>query len=268
MMLNDFGGKAVLVTGGTQGIGRAVGLAFGREGARVYLTHRWGSADESELRAAFAAAGAPPPVILEADASRDEDTARVMAVIREQHERLEVLLSNVCVVPKVEDLRELSKRALVKSLEYSAWPLVSHLKEAKKVFGRYPRYAIGSSSDGPDHYYEGYDYVALSKAVMETLGRHLAMRLRDEDCRVNMVRTRNVITASALAIHGADYPEFVKRYADARHFIEPEEVADAVLALASGLLDAFSGQILVVDRGGPFMDSLMRVYRHRAELGL
>ena len=47
----DYRGKAVLVTGGTDGIGKATGLAFGAFGAQVYLTHRWGSADEDALRA-------------------------------------------------------------------------------------------------------------------------------------------------------------------------------------------------------------------------
>jgi len=267
-MLNDYTDRAVLVTGGTKGIGLATGLAFGRQGARVYLTHRWGSADEDEVRGRFAALGAPLPIILEADAAKDEDTRRVMAEIHKEHERLEVLLSNVCMVPKVEGVESLSKRAMLKSLEYSAWPLVSYLREVREVFGRYPRYVVGSSSDGPDHFYEGYDYVAVSKAVMEVLGRYLATRLIKEDCRINMVRTRNVLTESALAIHGEDYPPFVKKYGGAAHFIEAEEVADAVLALCSGLFDAMSGQILNVDRGGTFIDSLMRVYRHREELGL
>lgn len=267
-MLNDYTGKAVLITGGTKGIGLATGLAFGRQGANVYLTHRWGSADEGAVRTQFVESGATPPIILEADASRDEDTQRVMEEIQKGHERIEVLLSNVCVVPRVEGVADLSKRALLKSLEFSAWPLVSHVRQAKKVFGRYPRYVVGSSSDGPDHFYEGYDYVAVSKAVMEVLGRYMAKRLLKEDCRVNMVRTRNVLTESALAIHGQDYPPFVKKYGGEAHFIDAEEVADVVLALCSGLLDAMSGQIVNVDRGGPFMDSLMRVYRRREELGL
>ena len=53
-MLVDFRDKVVLVTGGTRGIGLAVGLAFGRAGASVYLTHRCGSADEAVIRERFA----------------------------------------------------------------------------------------------------------------------------------------------------------------------------------------------------------------------
>ena len=61
MIRNDFNGKAVVITGGTKGLGLAIGLAFGGEGAQVYLTHEWGSADEDEV-----------PTIVEDDG---EDTA-------------------------------------------------------------------------------------------------------------------------------------------------------------------------------------------------
>jgi len=267
-MINDYRSKAVLVTGGTKGIGLATGLAFGREGAHVFLTHRWGSADEGEVKELFAEAGAPEPLILEADASIDEDTVRLMERIREEHGSLEVLVSNVCVVQIGKGLESWSKRALFKSLGYSSWPLVAYLQQAKKTFGQYPRYVVGTSSDGPDVFYEGYEYVAISKAVMETFCRYLTKHLEGEDVRINMVRTRNVITESALAVHGEDYPEFVRKYGGDSHFITSEQVGDAILALCSGLLDAMAGQILNVDKGGPFSDTLMTLYRKRDEFGL
>ena len=40
------------------------------------------------------------------------------------------------------------------------------------MFGRYPRYVVGLSSGGPDAFYKNYDFVAASKAVMETLCRY------------------------------------------------------------------------------------------------
>ncbi len=63
-IFHDFTGKAVLITGGTRGIGLACGLAFARQGARAILTHRWGSADEDELRELFRATGGPAPAAL------------------------------------------------------------------------------------------------------------------------------------------------------------------------------------------------------------
>jgi NAD(P)-dependent dehydrogenase (short-subunit alcohol dehydrogenase family) len=268
MTLNDLNDKAVLITGGTMGIGLATGLAFGRQGARTYLTHRWGSADEDRLRRAFSEAGAPEPVIVEADVSQDADTKKLMQLIARDHDRVEVFVSNVCVVQVSGGLPTLSRRALNKSLEYSAWPLVAYLQASHRALGNYPRYVVGISSDGPDVYYRGYDYVAVSKAVMEVLGRYLTKHLMEQDVRINMVRTRNVLTESALAVHGADYPDFIRRFGGDSHVLQAEEVADVVLALCSGLLDAMAGQVINVDRGGSFCDNIMRIYHGREEYGL
>lgn len=267
-MRNDYKGKAVLITGGTKGLGLATGLAFGRAGAHVYLTNKWGSADEGELLQAFTDIGAPAPTILEADVSRDEDTKAVMAKIKEDHDSIEVFVSNVCVVQVAEGIDSFSKRALFKSLEYSAWPLVAYTKQIHKVFGSYPKYLIGMSSDGPDHFYGGYEYVAVAKSIMEVFGRYLAKRLAPEGTRVNMVRTRNVITESALAVHTEEYPAFFSKYGGDSHFIDAQEVGDTIFALCSGLMDAMSGQVVSVDKGGPFEDNLFRLYRNREKYGM
>lgn len=267
-MLNNYQDKAVVVTGGTKGIGLATGLAFGRAGAHVYLTHAWASADEAEVKGQFTDIGAPEPVIVEADASRDEDTKKLLEQVKTDHDWVEVFVSNVCVVDIAKGVDSLSSRSLSKSLDYSSWPLVSYVQQMKQAFGRYPRYVVGLSSDGIEHYYQGYEYVAIAKGVMEVFGRYMATHLGAEGVRVNMVRTRNVITESALTVHGADYPEFVEKYGGEKHFVSSEEVGNCILALCSGLLDAMSGQVVNVDRGGAFSDNLMQMYRNREKYGL
>jgi NAD(P)-dependent dehydrogenase (short-subunit alcohol dehydrogenase family) len=267
-MLNDYKNKAVVITGGTKGIGLATGLAFGRHGAHVYLTHAWASADEDEVRQKFADVGARPPAIVEADASREGDTESLLELVAKDHDGVEMFLSNVCVVQITRGFDDLSQRALNKSLEYSAWPMVAYLQQIKKRFGKYPRYTVGTSSDGPDHYYQGYELVALSKAVMEVFAQYLVRHLAPEGALINILRTRNVITESALAVHGQEYPDFMRKYGGESHFITCEQVADTILALCSGLLDAMNGQIVNVDKGGPFSDNLMRMYRQREQWGL
>jgi len=265
---NDYRGKAVLVTGGTKGIGLATGLAFGRQGAHVYLTHKWGSADEAAIRRDFADAGAPPPSIVEADASVDEDTERVMELIKTEHQSLEVLLSNVSFAQVGGSLESYVKRALNTSLSYSAWPFVGYLQQVKRTFGRYPRYVVGSSCDGPDTYYPGYDFVAASKVVMETLCRYLATHLLGEDVRVNILRSRPVSTESLVATFGPEFEPFLKKYFGEEYFIRAEEVADATLALCSGWMDAVSGQVILLDRGVGFCDNLMRLFEERQRFDL
>ncbi len=255
MRLNDFTGKAVLISGGTKGIGLATGLTFARRGAQVWLTHRWGSADEDAIRARFAELGAPAPRIVEADASREEDMRAVLSAIKEQHDRVDVFISNVCVVMRGDGVEAHKKRSLLKSLDYSSWPFVGYLKGIHTTFGHWPRYAIATSSDGPDQHYPFYDYVAVAKAVLETFARYMATHLAEHDVKVNVVRTRQVITESYSQVFGEDNVALAKRFE--RFEVSLEEVSNTIYALCSGMMDGMSGQVLMVDRGASFIDNMM-----------
>lgn len=269
MIRNDFNGKAVLVTGGTKGLGLAIGLVFGRRGAHVYLTNKWESADEAKIVHRFNEEGAPlEPAIIQADAAEEEDTRRVMSLVRQGHDGLEVFVSNVSFAQVTHGVEEYSKRALFNSLGYSAWPLVGYLQQVKETFGSFPRYVVGTSSDGPDTYYPGYDFVAFSKTVMEVLCRYIATELLDEDVRINILRSRPVSTESLVATFGEEFEPFLKKYYGDNYFILAEEVANAVLALCSGLMDAVSGQVILLDRGVAFSDNLMRLFEERHDYGL
>jgi NAD(P)-dependent dehydrogenase (short-subunit alcohol dehydrogenase family) len=265
---NDLRGRAVLITGGTHGIGLATGLAFGRVGAHCYLTHRWGSADEREIVDRFAAAGAPAPVILEADVSVDEDTEMLMHRVRDDHDHLEVLVANVSFAHVSQDHTDLSRKLLERSLSYSAWPLVGYLQAARAAFGRYPRYVVGMSSRGPEYWLPGYDFVAASKSVMETLCRYLTAELVQEDVRINVLRANPVETQSLEATFGPEFAPFCKKYYADGFFISPEEVADAALALCSGWMDGVKGQVLLLDRGFGFSDNVVRLFSQRDRYGL
>lgn len=267
-MIADYRGKAVLVTGGTAGIGLATALAFGRQGASCTLTYRFGSADEDEVRAAFEAVGAPRPELVQADASKDADTDALLAGMRERHKSVEALVVNVSNALVTHSLDDYDKKGLLQSIEAGAWPMVEHTRKIRRVFGAYPRYVIGMSSTGPDHFAVGYDFVAASKSVMETLCRYMCYRLHGEDVRINVLRSRSVRTTAFDSTFGKEFVEFASRFTNERHFLKPEEVGEAALALASGLMDGVNGQVLTIDRGTTFFDDLMRLYEEREALGL
>ncbi len=268
MIKNDFTDKGVLITGGTKGIGLDIGLAFGRLGAQVHLTHKWGSADEGAIRERFAEAGAKEPRIHEADVAEKGDTKALIATIAEQHEQLEVFVSNVAFAQVTGPLETFKKRSLLTSIGYTAWPFVGYLQQMHKTFGRFPRYAVGLSSDGVDSYYPGYDFVAVSKKIMEIFCKYVNEHLWDEDIRINVLRSRPVATESLDATFGEDFVPFLRKYGGDHYLIESQEVADAVVALCSGLMDAVSGQVLMLDRGVCFENNLMRLYEKREEFGL
>jgi NAD(P)-dependent dehydrogenase (short-subunit alcohol dehydrogenase family) len=261
-------GKAVLITGGTMGIGLATGLAFGRHGARCILTHKWGTADEDSVRQAFAEIGAAAPLIVQADVSNAEDTQALLALIKSEHEHIEAFISNVSVALVVKDFDDYRQRSLFKSIEYSTWPMIEYTRQIKAVFDRYPRYVVGLSSGGPDAFYKNYDFVAASKAVLETLCRYLNYRLFEEDIRINVVRSRLVRTESLRATFGRDFEQFAERFNMRRQFITCDEVANTILALCSGLMDGVRGQVIMVDRGTSFFDNLMRIYEERDSVNI
>jgi NAD(P)-dependent dehydrogenase (short-subunit alcohol dehydrogenase family) len=267
-MIADFRSRVVLVTGGTMGVGLATALAFAARGAECWLTYRRGSADEHQLCDAFAQIGASKPRIVQSDVARSDDRDALLAEMRRHHSQVDVLISNVTAAPVVNSLDDYTLRGLQKTIEYSAWPLVEYTRGIKASFGRYPRYVIGLSSTGVDSFALGYDFGAASKAVLETLCRYMNYRLYDEDVRVNVIRSRAVRTASNAAQVGDDFDDFARRFTRERHYIEPEAVANAAVALCSGLMDSVSGQVLTVDRGTSFFDNFMRLFEERDELGL
>ncbi len=265
----DLRGKTALITGGTKGIGLASALALARAGAQTLLTYKWGSAaggaqgsagfdDVAEL---FTQAGALRPGFFQADASQEEDTERLMAELAASTGKIDIFISNVSFALRTQTLDDYKKRSLFKTLEYSTWPLVDYTRRIKARFGSYPRYVLGISSDGPDHYYRGYDFVAASKALLEFFSRYLAAHLFEEGSRVNVLRFGTVNTESFRAIFGERFFSYMRENGvPEESLLTPEACGNAVLAMCSGLLDAVNGQIISVDYGLPFKDNSMMRY--------
>lgn len=254
-MSRSFEGKVVLITGGTMGIGLATGLAFGREGAHCTLTYRWGSADEDVVRAQFAAAGAPEPHLFQADVANDTDTRALLAAMRERYPAVDIFISNVAAATPIKRFEDYEKRSLAWSIDATVWPMFGYLRMIHEVFGKYPRYVVGISSAGADHFTAHYDFVAGCKSLLETLARYAAARL--EGVNVNIVRGGPVLTESLRAVFGNGFESFAERHGMRRYLLAPEEIAGAVLALSSGLLDGVNGQVLTVDRGMSFSQTTL-----------
>ena len=268
MILNDFKDKAVVITGGTAGIGLETGLEFGKLGAHVYLTYLWGTSDEGEIVQQFADAGARAPVFVEADVSRDDDTKALMEQVRNDHDRIFVMVSNAAFGHVSKGIDDLTQKALHRTLTYSAWPFVGYLQQHKETFGCWPRYAIGLSSGGPRYRLPGYDFIAAAKTTMEIYCRYLTSDLLAEDINLNIVAANPVQTRSMEATFGPEFAPFCQKHHSEDWLATTGECAGAVVALCSGLMDGIKGQLLMLDHGFGFSDNVCRLFTHREELGL
>ena len=235
------------------------------------LTYKWerSKAELASLSDAFLSRGYRAPLLVQSDVTQEEDIANLLdQVLLTCGDRVEVFVSNVSFATLTRSLDDYSERSLFKSIEYSVWPMVAFIRAIKQVFGHYPRYVLGMSSNGPDAYHVNYDFVAASKALLETMVRYLNYRFRDEEITINVVRARCVKTESLWATCGKAFEAFGERYNIADIFVEASEVADAILALCSGLMDGISGQIVNIDKGSTFADNIMSYYEQRDTLGM
>ncbi|MGI9255910.1 MAG: SDR family oxidoreductase [Salinispira sp.] len=259
MISIDLSGQTALITGGTKGIGLASAMQLAQAGAQTVLTYKWGSADMNEVKKGFTDLGAPEPLLLEADVSVDEDTDKLLTEVKKIASSVDIFISNVGYAATMRSLDNYKKRSLYKTFDYSTWPMIEYTRKIKKLFGAYPKRVLGISSDGPDHFYPGYDYVAASKSLLEFFGKYMAAHLFTEGSRVNVIRFGNVKTESFNAIFGEEFFDFLENegLVGADSVLTPEECGKAVLSLCSGLLDAMNGQIINIDYGLPFMDNTM-----------
>lgn len=266
--MTSHAGRVVLITGGTRGLGLATALVFAAHGAQTVLTYAWGSADEADVTARIVAAGGPPPMIVRADATRSEDTSALIEQVRERFGRVDALISNASVSLVVGSLDDYTERGFLKSIRGTGWPTFEYLTVIHEICGAYPRYVVVMSSDGPDRFTPGYDFVAAGKAVAETLVKYAAYRLRDEGVRINALRSRAIKTESFDGTFGQEFYGFLRQFVTEEWFMRPDEVGRAAFALCSGLFDGVSGQTIMVDRGSTFFDGISYIYEKRDALGI
>jgi len=239
----SFDGRAVLVTGGTRGIGKAIALRFAALGAKTialgYL--RNDSAAEAaadELRAAGA-----EPVLVRGNVASDRVVTEFAS-----HGPYDAVVHNAATgvirsALETEDKHwDWTLNANARALLALARACAPDMKPGSSF--------VGVSSLGSTRVLENYILVGTSKAALESVVRYLAVELAPRGIRVNAV-SAGVVETEAL-----DYfpnREQMLKAATARtpagRMVEPEDVADAVAFLCSADADMVRGQTLIVDGG-------------------
>lgn len=242
----DFTGRVVLVTGGTRNIGRSISDRFAAAGATVVAVGRTDHGDLGPLR--FAACDVRDP----------DAVAAVVRSVADEHGRLDVVVNNAGgSPPTASDTAppRLTEKIIALNLLAPMW--VS--QAANAVMQTQPEggqiVMIGSISGmRPTPNTAAY---GAAKAGLINLTRTLAMEWAPK-VRVNMVTAGLVRTADTAPWYGeGERLAAISASVPLGRIAEGDDVAAAVLGLATPLFAHASGANLVVDGGGerpPFLD--------------
>ncbi|RKT02620.1 NAD(P)-dependent dehydrogenase (short-subunit alcohol dehydrogenase family) [Streptomyces sp. 3211.6] len=249
--MNRFTGKTVLVTGAGSGIGRATALAFAAEGARVVAAGRT-AAPLEETVALIAAAGGTAAAV-PADVT---DSGRLAGLVRDTVERfggLDVAVNNAAIlrgtVPAA-DIAEEDWDAVLHTNVTGVWLAMKHEIAHMRENGGGVIVNISSNLGAHTRIPNAAAYVT-SKAAVAALTRAAALDHIREGVRINAVSPG--ATAAPMSLRPgeteADRARRIKGENPLGRLAEAEEVAAAVLYLASPEAGAVVGTDLVVDSG-------------------
>lgn len=240
----DLAGKVAVVTGGTRGIGRAVSLALAARGARLVLGYRADTGAAEETLSTCAALGAGAEAVAANLAHPDEARALVAAA----GERVDLLV-HAAALGSFKPVLELKPAQWDLTLAVNARAFLLLARAAAERMPPGGR-LVALSSLGAARVVPEYGALGVSKAALEAVVRSLAVELGPRGILVNAVSAGLVPTAS-VRLHPR-YEELASRARAASplgRLGTAEEVAAAVLFLASPLAAWVTGQALVVDGG-------------------
>jgi 3-oxoacyl-[acyl-carrier protein] reductase len=247
-MFTSIAGRAVVVTGGTRGIGKGITSVFARNGARVLITGRdyeAANAAADELRAA--AHGEVSYVL--ADVASREDCRRMAAVALERLGGIDVLCANAGIFPegRLADLAEGDLDQVIGTNLKGTVLAVQACLPALKSSGR-GRVIITSSITGPITGFPGWTHYGASKAGQLGFMRTAAIELAPSGITVNAVLPGNILT-EGLAELGEDYAKQMAAAIPMRRLGSVDDIGYAALFLATEEAAYITGQTIVIDGG-------------------
>ena len=238
-------GKAAIITGGGSGIGKAIAMAFVREGAKVVIAGR----DGKKLERAAAEIGGER-LAVSADVSKAGDVQKLVDAALGKFQRINVLVNNAAVLlpGTAESLSEedfdqtfsinvrglwLLSRAVLPQMRASGGGSIVNIASVLSMVGAHNRVAY-----------------AASKGAVMAMTKAMALDHAAENIRVNCI-CPGIVATEMVARFNLD--ENARKQREAMHpmgrFGQPEDVANTAVFLASDEAGWTTGSVVTVDGG-------------------
>ena len=248
--------KVAIITGGTSGIGKATALRFAEEGADLVVTGRrvsLGKAVETECSSKGVRC-----VFVEADHSKVEDCQRVVDVALKEFHRIDILFNNAGIVTKGtaetttdevwQDTLNINVTAVWKMCQL----VLPHMKRQGKgaIVNNGSDWSVVAGKNA-------FPYI-MSKGAVGMMTKAMALDYAHDGIRVNAVCPGDTFVDRWMEkgyFEGSDpvtLEEAIKEssaYIPMGRFGKPEEIANAVVFLASDEASFVTGHLLLVDGG-------------------
>ncbi|HYZ66604.1 MAG TPA: SDR family oxidoreductase [Mycobacterium sp.] len=245
-------GKTAVITGGTTGIGFATAKRFVEEGAHVFITGR----RHAELEAAVKELGDDATGV-QGDVSKNEDLDRLYTAVADSGRRIDVVFANAATVD-VARIGEITEEHLDSQLGVDFKGVVFTVQKALPLLNDGGSVILNSSNTAAKGT-DGIGVYAAIKAALRSFARTWASELRDRGIRVNVVSpgatdTPGIDALAGLLIPGSpaaaqEFENYQRSLVPLARYATPDEVANAVLFLASDLSSFTTGADIPVDGG-------------------
>jgi enoyl-[acyl-carrier protein] reductase III len=246
-----FENKTVLVTGSSRGIGRAIALSFGRQGADVMVNFFRNRSPAEETARAIRAEGRRS-LVVKADIGDLNDLDRLFDEVNQHFGGLDILVFNAASGYN-RPVLEQKPKGWDWTMNINARPVLFGAQRAMPLMEKRGGGAIVTiTSPGSFRVLPDYVVVGASKAALESLTRYLAVELGEKNIVVNAVSPGMVETEALRhfeAAGGAQVTEEVAAHTPAGRLVTPQDVADVVLFLCSPEAYMIRGQVILVDGG-------------------
>lgn len=243
----EFQNATVIVTGGTRGIGKAISLAFVREGAHVFAGYI--SNQEAAEALVNETAGMPGRLTaVRCDVSTAEGAQSLIDAATKENGRLDVLVNNAGIIRDCylammseDDWNSVMRTNLDPLFHCCKWGIRRMMAARKGAIVNIASISGLAGTAGQTNY-------AASKGAVISFTKSLARETGPLGIRVNAVAAGLIDTEMTAGLKPAVVEKIVSSSALGR-IGTTDEVAEAVLFLASGRASYITGQYLTVDGG-------------------